>query len=93
MRQSDENRWQGKPNRCANEAASRDQGTEGQNNPAQRGGLDGKKNPAAGKLFFLDSFYRTNQALERKFAPIAGVLRGMGTAKPHDQVIESNAWM
>ena len=29
----------------------------------KRGGLDGKKNPATGKLFFLDSFYRTNQAL------------------------------
>src|SRR5271170_3088888 len=30
--------------RCVKEAASRDLGTEGQNTPAQRGGLDGKKN-------------------------------------------------
>jgi hypothetical protein len=38
--------------RCANEAAFRDHGTEGQNNPAQRGGLEAIKTPAAGKLFF-----------------------------------------
>jgi hypothetical protein len=39
--------------------ASRDYGTEGQNNPAQWGGLDGKKPPATGEVFFLDSLYRT----------------------------------
>ena len=38
--------------RCTNEAAPRDQATEGNNNPARWGGLEGKKNPAAGEVFF-----------------------------------------
>jgi hypothetical protein len=31
------------PKRCPTEAASRDHETEGQNNPAQRGGLEAKQ--------------------------------------------------
>src|SRR5271169_2977139 len=43
--------------RCVNEAASRDHGTAGQNNPAQRGGLDGKKNSGRRRsLFSLTPF-------------------------------------
>jgi hypothetical protein len=34
-----------------NKTASRDHGREGPNNPAQWGELDGKKNPATGKVF------------------------------------------
>jgi hypothetical protein len=32
--------------------ASRVQGTEGENNPAQSGGLAARKNPATGEVFF-----------------------------------------
>src|SRR5277367_5149605 len=43
--------------RCANEAASRDHGTEGQNNPAQRGGLEAKKKSGHRRsVFFLTPF-------------------------------------
>ena len=54
----DQKRW-------LNEAASREHGTEGQNNLAQRSGLEAKKKSGRGKgVFFLDSFYRTDQASE-----------------------------
>src|SRR5271168_3029199 len=43
--------------RWLNRAASRDHGTEGQNNPAQRGGLDGKKSSGRRRsLFSLTPF-------------------------------------
>jgi hypothetical protein len=43
--------------RCPNEAASQDPGTEGQNNPAPWGGLDGKKQAGRRKaVFFLTPF-------------------------------------
>src|SRR5271170_4247894 len=43
--------------RCLNRAASRDHGTEGQNNPVQWGGLDGKKNSGRRRsLFSLTPF-------------------------------------
>ena len=46
----DQKRW-------LNEAASREHGTEGQNNLAQRGGLDCKKKSGRGKgVFFLTPF-------------------------------------
>jgi hypothetical protein len=38
--------------RCPIEAASRDRGTEGQNNPARRGGLEAKKKSGRGKAVF-----------------------------------------
>jgi hypothetical protein len=38
--------------RCVNEVASRDHGTEGHNNPAQWGGLDGKKKSSRRKAVF-----------------------------------------
>jgi len=45
--------------------ASRVYGTEGQNNPAQWGGLEGKKTSGhQERFFFLDNFYRTNQAFD-----------------------------
>jgi hypothetical protein len=51
--------------RCPNEAAPRDRRTEGQNNPAQWGGLEAKKISSRRRsVFFLDSFYRTNQELK-----------------------------
>jgi hypothetical protein len=37
--------------RCPNEVASRDQRTEGHNNPAQRSGLEAKRKSAAGEVF------------------------------------------
>ena len=51
--------------RCENAAASRDRGTEGSNNPAQTrwAGRQEKIQPRE-SCFFLDSFYRTNQASE-----------------------------
>jgi hypothetical protein len=50
--------------RCLHEAVSRDHGTEGPNNPAPWGGLDSKKKSSGRRsVFFLDSFYRTNQDL------------------------------
>jgi hypothetical protein len=50
--------------RCLHEAASRDRGTEGYNNPAQTrwAGQQEKIQPSQ-KCFFLDSFCRTNQGL------------------------------
>jgi hypothetical protein len=38
--------------RCPNEAASREHETEGQNNPAQRGGLEGKKTSSRRRSVF-----------------------------------------
>jgi hypothetical protein len=38
--------------RCVNEAASRDHGTEGHSNLAQRGGLDRKKKSGRRKAVF-----------------------------------------
>jgi hypothetical protein len=37
--------------RCANGAASQAHGTVGMNNPAKRGGLDAKNNPAEKEVF------------------------------------------
>ena len=50
--------------RCLHEAASRDHGTEGSNNPAQTrwAGRQEKIRPRE-RCFLLDSFYRTNQAV------------------------------
>jgi hypothetical protein len=43
--------------RYKNRVASRAQGTEGKNNPAQWGGLDGKKNSGQRRsVFFLTPF-------------------------------------
>ncbi|MGA7854761.1 MAG: hypothetical protein WCA15_15650 [Candidatus Acidiferrales bacterium] len=43
--------------RCLHEAASRDHGTEGQNNPAQWGGLERKKKiRPQGSCFYLTPF-------------------------------------
>ena len=45
------------PKRCLHEAASRDRGAEGNDNPAQWGGLDGKKKSGRGRsVFFLTPF-------------------------------------
>src|SRR5271170_2952183 len=41
--------------RCVNEAASRDHGTEGQNDPAQRGGLEGKKKSSRRRSVFFST--------------------------------------
>ena len=47
-----------------NHVASRDHGTDGKNNPAQWGGLDGKKNSGhQERCFLLDSLYGTNRDL------------------------------
>jgi hypothetical protein len=43
LRQGDENRWQRKPKALAECISVPSQGTEGQNNPAKWGGLEGKK--------------------------------------------------
>src|SRR6202522_4635774 len=51
-RQSDENRWQKKPTALREASSVRDHRTEGQNNPAQRGGLDGKKNSGRRRRLF-----------------------------------------
>src|SRR5271155_934264 len=51
-RQSDENRWQKKPTALRESSSVRDHRTEGQNNPAQRGGLDGKKNSGRRRSLF-----------------------------------------
>jgi hypothetical protein len=46
--------------RCVKEAAPRDRGTEGHNNPAQCGGLEGKKNSGQRRsVFFLTPFIVT----------------------------------
>jgi hypothetical protein len=52
--------------RCTCFAATREHGTEDQNNPAQRARLDGKENflPRE-KCFFLDSLYGTIIARRR----------------------------
>jgi hypothetical protein len=54
--------------RCANEAASRNHGTEGDNNPAQWGGLEAKKKSSRRKsLFSLTPFIelvRTSIAIQ-----------------------------
>jgi hypothetical protein len=45
------------PKRCLHEAASRDRGTESYNNPAQWGGLEGKKTSSHRRsVFFLTPF-------------------------------------
>jgi hypothetical protein len=41
--------------RCANGAATRDHGTEGQNNPAQRGGLEAKKKSGRRRSVFFST--------------------------------------
>jgi hypothetical protein len=47
------------PKRYRNRVASRGHGTEGQNNPAPWGGLDGKKNSGHSKsVFFLTAFMK-----------------------------------
>ena len=51
--------------RCVKEAASRDHGTEGQNNPAHRGGLDGKKKSGHRRsVFFLTPFIELIKKVE-----------------------------
>jgi hypothetical protein len=52
--------------RCTDFAATREHGTEDQNNPAQRGGLDGKKNSGHSRsVFFLTPFIE----LIRRYEP------------------------
>ena len=59
------------PKRCENAAASRDQGTEGNDNPAQRGGLEANKTPAAGRgVFSLTPFIELIRHLDRNKAVV-----------------------
>src|SRR5271168_989263 len=52
--------------RCVKEAASRDHGTEGQNNPVQWGGLDGKKTSGRRRsLFSLTPFIELTRTYAR----------------------------
>jgi hypothetical protein len=57
--------------------ASRDQGTEGQNNPAQWGGLEGKKTCGhQGRFLFLTTFIGLIRNWAQSFAANEHHLRG-----------------
>ena len=60
----DENRWQRKP-KALPESSSVPRSRNGRQQQSCSNGVGWKprKNPATGEVFFLDSFYRTNQAL------------------------------
>jgi hypothetical protein len=56
------------PERYAKVVASRDQGAEGENNPAPWGGLDGKKKSSQGRsVFFLTLFIELTRQVEPNF--------------------------
>jgi hypothetical protein len=62
LRRKDAMKTAGRKTKATNVVASRAHGTEGQNNPAPWGGLDGKKNSDRSRsVFSLTPFYGTNQ--------------------------------